>query len=384
VIAAGGRIPVLIVEAESPGPDASLYLARALAVGSEPGFEAIVSPVDHVTPEQIGAASVVILNDTRPPSGAAARALDARVRAGMGLLVAAGDRSRWPDDAPDLLACTPGTPMDRSGTTGGALGFVDYGHPVFEVFAAPRSGDLTAARMFQYRQCAPAQGATVVARFDDGTAALVERRVGAGTVLTWTSSLDSYWNDLALRPVFVPFVHQAMKHLGRYAESKAWRTVGETFDAADQSMSLGLGSGARGLALGASSDRRTAATLQRPTVIAPSGRIVEFADAARSTFELKEPGFYEVRREGDKPGEGAAVAVNVSAQESDLSPFDPGELMAAVSPGAGGVAPGSLQPLTPEDHERRQSVWWYLLAAGVVLLAVEAVVAGRFPRIGQG
>jgi len=29
-------------------------------------------------------------------------------------------------------------------------------------------------------------------------------------------------------------------------------------------------------------------------------------------------------------------------------------------------------------------VWWYLLAAGVILLASEAVVAGRFPRIAQG
>jgi hypothetical protein len=377
VIAAGGRIPVLIVEAANPAPDASLYLARALAVGSEPGFETSIVSVDRVTPEQIGGASVVILNDTRPPSGAAGRALDARVRAGMGLLVAAGDRSRWPDEAPDLLACTPGTPMDRSGTTGGALGFVDYGHPVFEVFAAPRSGDLTAARMFQYRKCAPAPGAAVVARFDDGTAALVERRVDAGTVLTWTSSLDSYWNDLALRPVFVPFVHQAMKHLGRYADARAWRTVGETFDTADLLSTRGSGFGLRDLG-------SAAVTLSRRTVLAPSGKTVEFADAARGTFELIEPGFYEVRREGDRPGEGAAVAVNVSAQESDLSPFDPGELMAAVSPGAGGVAPGSLQPLTPEDHERRQSVWWYLLAAGVVLLAVEAVVAGRFPRIAQG
>ena len=393
VIEAGGRIPVLIVEATNPGPDASLYLARALAVGSEPGFETTVASVDRVTPEQIGAASVVILNDTRPPSGAAGRTLDARVRAGMGLLVAAGDRSSWPDDAPDLLPCKPGAPVDRSGTTGGALGFVDYGHPVFEVFAAPRSGDLTAARMFRYRPCEPAQGATVVARFDDGIAALVERRVDAGTVLAWTSSLDSYWNDLALRPVFVPFVHQTMKHLGRYAEARDWRTVGETFDTGERT--IGRGSpfdspAGAALAQGAPFRRRIgdagspSVTLQRPTVLAPSGKTVEFADAARNTFTLKEPGFYEVRREGEKAGEGAAVAVNVSVAESDLTSFDPAELSAAVTGGAAGAAAGALQPLTPEDDERRQSVWWFLLAAGAVLLAVEAVVAGRFPRIAQG
>jgi hypothetical protein len=393
VIEAGGRIPVLIVEAANPAPDASLYLARALAVGNEPGFETTVTSVDRVTPEQIIAASVVILNDTRPPSGAAGRALDARVRAGMGLLVAAGDRSSWPDDGPDLLACRPGAPVDRSGTTGGALGFVDYGHPVFEVFAAPRSGDLTGARMFRYRQCAPAQGATVIARFDDGAAALVERRVDSGTVLTWTSSLDSYWNDLALRPVFVPFVHQAMRHLGRYAEAKAWRTVGETFDPAE--LTMGRGSpfdspAGAALAQGAPFRRRirdsgsTAVTLQRPTVLTPQGKPLDFPDPSRNTFTLAEPGFYEVRGTGDKPGEGAAVAVNVSAAESDLTLFDPAELSAAVAGSSGGAAAGAAQPLTPEDDERRQSVWWFLLAAGAVLLAVEAVVAGRFPRIAQG
>ena len=170
-----------------------------------------------------------------------------------------------------------------SGTTGGALGFVDYGHPVFEVFAAPRSGDLTGARMFRYRQCAPSQSATVIARFDDGTAALVERRVDSGIVLTWTSSLDSYWNDLALRPVFVPFVHQAMKHLGRYAEKRDWRTVGEIFDAADQSMIRDSGFGIR-------DSGSSAVAPQRPTVLTPSGKSVEFADEARNTFTL------EVRR----------------------------------------------------------------------------------------
>jgi hypothetical protein len=231
--------------------------------------------------------------------------------------------------------------------------------------------------MFRYRPCAPAPGATVVARFDDGTAALVERRVDAGTVLAWTSSLDSYWNDLALRPVFVPFVHQAMRLLGRVAEARTSRTVGEAFDTADLSTHRDWG-------LGIGESASTVVTLSRPTVLTPQGKPLDFADPSRTTITLTEPGFYEVRSEGDKPGEGAAVAVNVSAAESDLTPFDPAELSAAVAGGAAGAAVGAAQPLTPEDDERRQSVWWFLLAAGAVLLAVEAVVAGRFPRIAQG
>jgi len=36
----------LIVEAASPGPDASLYLVSRPRVGSEPGFETTVTSVD--------------------------------------------------------------------------------------------------------------------------------------------------------------------------------------------------------------------------------------------------------------------------------------------------------------------------------------------------
>jgi len=203
----------LIVEAENPGPDASLYLARALAVGSEPGFETIISPEDHVTPEQIGAASVVILNDTRPPSGAAARASTPACAREWACSWRRATAAAGPMTHPTCWPARRERPWIAQAPRAARWDSWTTGTRVRGVRRAP-DGDLTAARMFQYRQCAPAQGATVVARFDDGTAALVERRVGAGTVLTWTSSLDSYWNDLALRPVFVPFVHQAMKHSG--------------------------------------------------------------------------------------------------------------------------------------------------------------------------
>jgi len=34
-----------------------------------------------------------------------------------------------------------------------------------------------------------------------------------------------------------------------------------------------------------------------------------------------------------------------------------------------------------EELERRQSLWWFLLGAGLLLLIIEAVVASRLPRI---
>jgi len=416
VVMAGGRVPILIIESTNPAPDASLYVSRALAVGSAPGFDSTIVGVDRVTPERVNAATVVILNDCRPPSGAAGGALEARVRAGMGLLVALGERSTWPADAPDLLPGTLTGSIDRAGTRGGGLGFVDYSHPVFEIFSAPRSGDLTAARVFRYRQLTPA--GSVLARFDDGAAALVERRVGDGTVLAWMSTLDSYWNDFALRPVFVPFLHQAMKHLGRYVEAKPWRTVGEVFDETESPLTpvgdrgSGLPPSPNGLPAGYGGasgirDSRLRRSVGRPasarqagsgardsapgplrqtsgTILTPEGRALDLASSSPSSFQLEEPGFYEIRSAGQKAGEGAFVAVNVAAAESDLASFDPAEFVAAVSApgGPGGSAAG--RELTADDHEQRQSLWWYLLAGGLLLLAIEAIVASRYPRIAQG
>ncbi len=364
VVTAGGHVPVLIVESVNPAPDASLYLARALDVAAAPGFDTRVTRADRVRPEDIAAAAVVVLNDTRVPSGAAGRALASAVNAGAGLLVLLGERSEWSSDDPDLLPGRLGAAVDCSGTSGGTLGSIDFSHPVFEIFSTPRSGDLTAARIFRYRTLTAA--GRVLARFDDGGVAVAERRVGSGSVLAWTSTLDSYWNDVPLKPIFVPFVHQVMRHLGRYVEPRPWYTVGEAYDPADlppadpASRRAGPGSF---------------------TAVSPSGRVVEpVTGGGRRTVPLGEAGFYEIRAAGSS-GESDTVAVNGAIAESDLSPLDPISLRADVVPAGGAAGDRSGRILTVEEGERRQSLWWYLLALGLLLLVIEAAVASRLPRI---
>ena len=56
------------------------------------------------------------------------------------------------------------------------------------------------------------------------------RAVGRGRVLLWTSTLDLFWNDLALKPVYLPFVHQVARHLADYRERANWATVGQVID----------------------------------------------------------------------------------------------------------------------------------------------------------
>src|SRR5690606_19437425 len=156
--------------------------------------------------------NVVVLNDVSFPSGETGRRLRAFVEAGGGLIMALGERAgTGGSDAADVVPGTPGRTTDRAGA-GATLGYIDYSHPVFELFRGPRSGDFTSARFFRYRPVQPPADARVLARLDDGTPALVERRVGEGKVLLFASTLDTYWNNLALQPVFLPFVHQVVKY----------------------------------------------------------------------------------------------------------------------------------------------------------------------------
>ena len=81
----------------------------------------------------------------------------------------------------------------------------------------------------------------VIARFDDGAIAMAERTIGSGQVIVWASTLDNYWNDLALKPVYLPFVHEVVRHLATYEEPANWFTIGEVVDPGHLLRASGLG-----------------------------------------------------------------------------------------------------------------------------------------------
>ena len=97
------------------------------------------------------AAAVVILNDLAV-SPAAAERLGKFVENGGGLFVGLGPRASWPG-TPDVLPAQLGQPVDRTRGTAGRLGALEYGHPIFESFRAPRSGDFSSARDLQLPGC---------------------------------------------------------------------------------------------------------------------------------------------------------------------------------------------------------------------------------------
>ena len=163
--------------------NADLYLTRALSIGEAPRFETASRQVDAVSDEDLRRSAVVVLNDVSVSTGLARR-LVKYVEQGGGVLVVAGPRATWPQDV-DLLPATIGNPVDRTRGDAARVGSVEYAHPLFEPFRRPRSGDFGAVPIYGYRSLTPAKNAEVLARFDGGSPAVVERRTGSGRVLIW-------------------------------------------------------------------------------------------------------------------------------------------------------------------------------------------------------
>jgi len=376
VLSPGAALSVLIVEGSASSRDVSLYLRRALEITDDGRFRVRVRRASNIRPADLDGTDAVILNDVLI-DGASAERLRAFVDAGGGVLVALGEQGGWPASAADLLPGTIGPVQDRLQGRGGRLGFLEYGHAVFEVFAGPRSGDFTGARFFRARAFQPSPEASVIARFDDGSVALAELRVGRGKVLVWTSTLDSFWTDLALQPVYLPFVHRLTEHLGGRAEARPWFTIGQVVDLADPEALEAAGlvtSVAAGLAEGLD---QVALTPTGSSIQMPAGEGARY-------LPLEEQGFYTVRPPGVEPERPFVLAVNVDLQESNLARLDPEQLALQVTapPEAerGALNVELAASLQREDQERRQGIWRWLLIAALGLFVSETVISNVVSR----
>jgi hypothetical protein len=357
VLSPSKPISVLIIDSPDSA-DSSFYLSRALAIGKAPAFNVETTTASRVSSGSLETRNVVVVNDAALPVGLPGEVVRRYVENGGGVLVALGAHSV--NTEANLLPGKLGPVVERTQGRGATVGWRDHSHQVFEIFRAPRSGDFTAARVYRYRTLEPAPGDRVLARYDDGAAAAVERRVGNGRVIAWTTTLDREWSDLPQTPVFLPLIHQFVKYLAQYERTTEWTTVGQVVD-----LSAMLKSRA---------DR---------IVMTPSGNRVTVPSSEPGVVELNEQGVYEIRAAAaGATGRAERIAVNLDPAESDLSVVDPQELVAAVTGRASAAAAGQTGPaeISAGDAEKQQGLWWYLLLAGMVLLAGETVIANRLSR----
>ena len=365
VASPGGDLDVLVVDPLGTGTS-NLYLRGALGIAEGAGFATQVvrgAPSE----EQLAATDVVVLNGGPFPGGNSGDRLRAFVEGGGGLLVVLGERSTVPSVHADFLPATVGPISSADGER--RLGFVDYDHVVFEAFRGPRSGDFSRAAFYRTRRLTATDG-RVVARFDDGSAALVEGRRGKGRILLWGSGVDRFWNNLPLQPVYLPFVHRITRHLGGRGEVPPWHVAGSTVNLA----ALAEAAGSLEIPQGA-------------VAMEPGGGSVAL-DAGSALLRLDARGIWEIRPPGQRPDHPLALAVNVDVAESDMTKLDVEEFLGAIrgeevtdGPSDGeAAADGVTAEVVAADFEKRQSFWRYLLAAAFLLMVSETVLANRLSK----
>jgi len=158
---------------------------------------------------------------------------------------------------------------------------------------------------------APAS-ALVIARYTDGTPALVDERTSGGRVLVFGSDLNHSWNNFPLQPGFLPFVHEALRYLASPHSSRTDYMVGE----------LGGAEGATpGVVSVGTAGRRAAVNVD-----------VREADPRRMTSETFQSGISRLRAAGERQ-----ASAQARQQEDQQSLWRYGLLIMVVSLAAEGL-----------------------------------------------
>ena len=106
----------------------------------------------RISPRRRSSSSTTRRLRRRPPSGCRPSC-----SAAAGCSWSPARSATWPSVA-DILPGVPGAAVDRSRGAAARLGALEYGHPLFEVFRGPRTGDFASARFYGYRSVTPAPG----------------------------------------------------------------------------------------------------------------------------------------------------------------------------------------------------------------------------------
>jgi hypothetical protein len=267
------------------------------------------------TGNRLSRLAAVVVVSSRGLERRAREQLAAYVSAGGGLLVAAG-----PDVDGEVISDVLGAggPLDikPSASETLALAPADVRHPIFRTFG----GDIASLSLVRFRNAArvSASNCQTIARFTSGDAAVLDCAVGSGHAVIVASDLNNRWNDFPIRASFVPFLDQTVRYLSNN------RTRGAEYLVDDV-----------------------------PSGVPPV------------------PGVITVN---GPTGQQRAI-VNVNPRESDLDRMSASDFHAFVEHLKDSGATDTRAELG--EHESGQHLWRYLMAAAVVALFAEGIVAAR-------
>ncbi len=347
------KINVLLVNGEASDnwfDDEGHWFGLAVSsTDSSPFSLETIDPAELSTAAMRQSDVVALLNVGELTSSQAA-ALSEYVINGGSLLIAPGDRVDERAFNQQLGEISPAR-LEQVGLLGrdDYLVIADYDrrHPILR----PLGSDWS-ARFQGHWRLTPSEDAKVLMQFDNTEAALVEKDVGEGKILLFASSLDLEWNNLALQGLFLPFVHETLRHLVRSEAGQSAYEIGDSINlvqfVSDAEVAVRDANG-RSVSLEANN-------LQRAT---SPGLFTATSGAVSSRY-----------------------AVNILPEESNFTRVATATLYdAVVNPDTNPLQSREAQTVQLiEELENPQRLWWWILTLVMVLLLVEVLVANRTYR----
>ena len=338
--------PVLFVSADSRQRDL-LYFQTALGASAAAHFRIESASLDAAARLDPAGYSLVVLSDVPElPSGFESR-LATWVEAGGAVFAALGPNTALAGRVP-LTGHEVEQPLsaERGNAPFQGAGESDSSHPV-----ASAAEGLRAVKFFLYALVQPRESDAVPLRLGNGAPLLVEHEMGGGRALLFASSLDNVWNDLPLKPVFVPFVAEAARYLSGAEASTGEALLGDTLELGRR--------------------RSSDSTVQ---VADPAGRpVLTLSDSVnREMLPLDSVGFYEIR--GGRRAE--VVAVNTDPRESNLRPVERDVLELWQSTGQASDTQMAVAGVPPPEVPPWR-LWRLALVLLLLAVLVESFVGNR-------
>jgi len=178
--------------------------------------------------ERLSDYSVIVLCNVEALSPQVRQRLHQFVTDGGGLIFFAGHQVAptrynalfYGSDTP-LLPVALGEPVQQPEDAPVTLQAAVNAHEALAVFGGDAADMLTRSRFYRYFSVAEDEAgeAEVLLSYEDGRPFLLERALGRGRVLLFTSTADRDWTDLPTRIAYVPLVHSLVGYAAQLSQA---------------------------------------------------------------------------------------------------------------------------------------------------------------------
>ncbi len=266
------------------------------------------------------------------------------------------DGARWQQQFAWLTGQTPTAITEATVKNYAMLEAIQFQHPLFASLSDSRFNDFTKIRFWHHRTVELADEANwqTLARFDDGSPALLNTSLGKGQIWILAAGWQPAESQFAVSSKFVPTLSRIFQLAAPYRPQNEQYSVGDTLSLRD--------------------DER---------IIDTEGKDVQ---AVSSMVRLTIPGFH-LRQSGEGDGgQQTTLAVNLSSDESDTTVGDIDRLerlgVKLSMPTKSTEEKATIQrQLKASELEAKQSLWRWLLVGVLAAVALESLLfLRRVPR----